>query len=55
MERHQHTGARQPDILSLVLPLKSLSSLETGFLVEEGVVFNLSSYNGLQMNKNKLS
>ena len=55
VERHQHTGARQPDILSLVLPLKSLSSLETGFLVGEGVVFNLSSYNGLHGNKNKLS
>lgn len=55
VERHQHTGARQPDILSLVLPLKSLSSLETGFLVGKGVVFNLSSYNGLHGNKNKLS
>ena len=51
------TGARQPDILSLVLPLKSLSSLETGLLVGKGggVVFNLSSYNGLHGNKNKLS
>ena len=30
------TGTRQPDILSLVLPLKSLSSLETGLLVGKG-------------------
>lgn len=50
------TGTRQPDILSLVLPLKSLSSLETGLLVGKGGgVFNLSSYNGLHGNKNKLS
>lgn len=37
VERRQHTGARQPNILSLVLPLKSLGSLERGFFVGRGL------------------
>ena len=41
MERCQDTGARQPDILSLVMPLKSLDSLDGGFGGGKVGVFNL--------------
>lgn len=57
VERCQHTGARQPDILSLVLPLKSLGSLDRGCGGGEGkrVFLILATRVAFTGNKNKLS
>ena len=60
MERCQHTGARQPDILSLVLPLKSLGSLDRGWGGGGGgggkrVFLILATRVAFTGNKNKLS
>lgn len=57
MERCQHPGARQPDTLSLVLPLKSLGSLDRGFggWGGRGVFLILAARVAFTGNKNKLS